>query len=490
MPSDFAFAEDPSTLSHDALDDAMAELCAHLDAGEYWLIQLITEWESRGLHGVYGVKTTAHWLSYRCGIALGAAREKVRVARALPDLPKIHAAFARGEVSFSKVRAVTRIATPDNEGLLLGYCAHASAAQIETVVRLFRRVDRLDDPEAILNQRRKRGLRWHFEDDGMLVLSGRFPPEEGALILKAIEVVRDRMARERHSETCETAGERIHGRLAGDEDAVPEVVHGADALVRLVEAGLAADPAELSGPERTHVVVHVPVPPPGAEGPSAPPEFEDGPPVPPETARRLACDCGRTVQTETPEGAPLSIGRRSRTVPHWLRRAVRERDRGCRFPGCTQVRHVDAHHIHHWADGGETSLDNLVLLCRHHHRLVHEEGFGCERTDGGGVVFRHPSGRVLPEHVPLERGDYLRIAFGNVRAGLTLTPRTTQPGDYQRRPSWVDVINVLYLETYGPKIDLGPRRAPGPVLADVPADVSAATRPQSAAFAAISFAQR
>jgi hypothetical protein len=142
-------------------------------------------------------------------------------------------------------------------------------------------------------------------------------------------------------------------------------------------------------------------------------------------------------------------------VPHWLRRAVRERDRGCRFPGCTQVHHVDAHHIQHWADGGETSLDNLVLLCRHHHRLVHEEGFGCERTVDGAVVFRHPDGRVLPQAFPLERGDYFRIVLDNVRAGLKLTPRTTQPFEYLRRPSWVDVINQVYLHTYGPAVRLG-----------------------------------
>ena len=107
---------------------------------------------------------------------------------------------------------------------------------------------------------------------------------------------------------------------------------------------------------------------------------------------------------EVSDGQPLSIGRKSRSIPPAIRRALRARDRGCRFPGCINRYRIDGHHIRHWADGGETSLDNLLQLCRHHHRLLHEGGFSCEHTignSGGKIVFRNPYGQVIADgHVP------------------------------------------------------------------------------------------
>lgn len=94
-------------------------------------------------------------------------------------------------------------------------------------------------------------------------------------------------------------------------------------------------------------------------------------------------------------GEPLNIGRKSRSIPPAMRRALRARDQGCRFPGCTHKRHVDGHHIRHWSQGGETSLANLVTLCRHHHRLVHEGGFSCRKNSAGKVEFMNPEGRRI-----------------------------------------------------------------------------------------------
>jgi hypothetical protein len=103
---------------------------------------------------------------------------------------------------------------------------------------------------------------------------------------------------------------------------------------------------------------------------------------------------------EDERGEPLSIGRKSRVIPPSLRRALRARDNGCRFPGCTHRAYLDGHHVKHWANGGETRLDNLVQLCRHHHRLVHEGGFGCERRDDGAFIFRDPHNRPLKMSPP------------------------------------------------------------------------------------------
>jgi hypothetical protein len=124
-------------------------------------------------------------------------------------------------------------------------------------------------------------------------------------------------------------------------------------------------------------------------------ELDDGPALSAETARRLSCDAS-VVRLSERKGKPLSAGRKARSVPPGLRRALRRRDQGCRFPGCERRRFVDAHHIEHWARGGETSLDNLVLLCRRHHRLVHEGGYGVERLPRGRLRFLDPAGAPVP----------------------------------------------------------------------------------------------
>ena len=131
--------------------------------------------------------------------------------------------------------------------------------------------------------------------------------------------------------------------------------------------------------------------------------IEDGPRVTAVTSRRISCDSTIVKIKEDKNGEPLSIGRRSRSIPPPMRRALRIRDGGCRFPGCTNTRFVDGHHIKHWADGGDTSLDNLVLLCRHHHHLVHEGGFACEKSADGEVYFKDQRQQPLPNWSELPR---------------------------------------------------------------------------------------
>ncbi len=478
--------EDPATLSHEQLDDALTELCAHLNAAEFRLLELVGECEARGREGSLGVKSTAHWLNYKCGIDLGAAREKVRVAKALRDLPLLRKAFAAGTVSYSKVRAVTRVATPDNEGLLLGYAQAATASQIEKIVRGYRRADRLNDPEAVLRQHRERGLRWWVDEDGMLVLHGRFPPEEGALILRALEAVQQRRYREERAGESEDRITRAHGQL--DPEAVsPVAARRGDALLQLLEAGAAHDPAAIPGGERTLIVVHVQTgsdesssssrPSSGTRpAPPALPELEHGPVIAPETARRLACDASVVAQAEGPDGTVLSIGRRSRSVPPWMHRALRRRDGGCRFPGCTQTHHVDAHHVHHWADGGETSLDNLVLLCRYHHRLVHESGFRCEATEDGDFRFLTPSGFALPEAFPQKPGAWEAVTQLNAQRGLAITPRTCDGGWDGVPVDYGEAVAQVWRATKGTwgvpvaEVPMPPPRFRGNVEGSVPAE--------------------
>jgi len=137
-----------------------------------------------------------------------------------------------------------------------------------------------------------------------------------------------------------------------------------------------------------------------------------------DTVGRIACDSSLLRITEDDAGNPLDIGRKTRAVPPALRRALQARDAGCRFPGCSHRRFVDAHHIRHWADGGDISIDNLVLLCRHHHRLVHEGGFGLERTADGRIHFSRPDGRLIGEHPQLPAsGSVEGLRRGNRQTG-------------------------------------------------------------------------
>lgn len=176
----------------------------------------------------------------------------------------------------------------------------------------------------------------------------------------------------------------------GPADARPD---RADALVALAESAVAGDVGAASGGDRNQVVVHVDLDALRSSEATASATFADGAALPAETARRLACDASIVSLVER-AGEPLSVGRKTRSIPPALARALRSRDDGCQFPGCDRDRFLDAHHIEHWAHGGETSLENLVQLCRHHHRLVHEGGFSVSRR-GGKLVFRTPRGEMV-----------------------------------------------------------------------------------------------
>ena len=344
----------PESLARaDALEREITDLCAQINAASYRLLQLIAELDDQQPWGAWGLHSCAHWLNWRCGIGLNAAREKVRVAHALKNLPAISSSFASGQLSFSKVRALTRIADCSNEVELLELSLHATAAQVEKVVRGYRRAGRLAERELAMARHAARELTYYHDEDGCLVISARLPAEEGAVVLKALEAAMDAQ------------------RTAENEDV------GEDVTAETLAAG--------------------------EDGRS---ELECGHRLAPDTARRIACDGSWLRITEDADGNPLDIGRKSRAVPPSMQRALRSRDGGCRFPGCTHHRFVDAHHIEHWANGGETSLHNLVLLCRHHHHLVHEGGFGVERIADGVIRFTRPDGRVIEEHpqLPASRG--------------------------------------------------------------------------------------
>ncbi len=162
--------------------------------------------------------------------------------------------------------------------------------------------------------------------------------------------------------------------------------------MRVAEAWLEPDGRPRSIAEKYQVHVHLDL----RRGADGPVEDPDAPALAAGTLRRLGCEAALVTVLHDGDEI-LSVGRRTRAIPPAIRRALRLRDRGCRFPGCTHTRHVDAHHVRHWADGGETKLSNLVELCGRHHRLLHEGGYGLRRTDDGALVFTRPNGERIPE---------------------------------------------------------------------------------------------
>jgi hypothetical protein len=421
------------------LEGEIASLAAHINAATWRLIELLREFDE--LKGWSGWPTPAHWLQWRCGYSLGAARERFRVARALPGLPRIREAFRGGRLSFAQVRAVIRIATPENETTLLMWAQHSTASQMEKFARLYRRYG--ENAAAMTQYRDRSFISWQ-EDDGMVSFRIRLPAEQAAVVMRAIEAAQASLDGQ-DLEALDVAAriERINDPPAHpDEDVSAETrrARRADALVRVAESYLEPDGRPRSLAEKYQVHVHLDLRR-NADGPVVDP---DAPALAEETIRRLGCEAG-LVPVLHEGGEILSVGRKTRAVPPAIRRALRLRDRGCRFPGCTHTRHVDAHHVRHWADGGETKLSNLVELCGWHHRLLHEGGYGLLITDDGALVFTRPDGERIPD-VPrplVLTGDPVAVlAADNHRHGVSAETFRCQwdgaPPDYSTMVQLLD----------------------------------------------------
>jgi hypothetical protein len=321
-------------LTVDELEDELATLASQIYAGTCRWLELVAELDRRGeLAGC----TCAEWLSWRCGLTPRTAREHVRIARRLGELPLIRAAFARGELSYAKVRALTRIAEPKTEEELLELAFELTAAQLERAVRANRRVT----SEEASRVQDAAYVDWYWDDDGSLVLKGRLAPEDGAVFLQALHAARDALHEQRRD---------------GEPGSAEPRPTNAEALAAM--ADLALSGTGRAGGERHQVVVHVDQAA-LAGGEEGGCELADGPAIAPETARRLACDSS-VIRVREGDGRTLSVVRKTRSIPPALGRALRRRDRGCRFPGCENHRFVDAHHVHHWAHGGETAHGNLL----------------------------------------------------------------------------------------------------------------------------------
>jgi hypothetical protein len=317
-------------------------------------------------------QSCAHWLHFRVGLSLHAAQEKVRTARALKALPQIDERLKVGELSYSKARALSRIATTDNESELLQIAECATAAQVEKLVRSWVRVDEADAKK----QEDKRGCQIFFDDDGMCVVSAKLRPEEGALLMKAIEVAREK-------------GQSL-----------------ADALVAVAERSLVASEAKEGA--RYQVIVHTG---PGFDEGTVEGRLGDRVALPAGSIQRVMCDAATVEVAHDKTGAVIDVGRKTRRISTKLRLAINQRDGGCVYPGCAN-KIVEAHHIRAWSDGGETNLANLRSLCAFHHHAIHD-GKALLGADG---IFRHPDGRQIDGTMP--RSTFVALRTTNARLPL------------------------------------------------------------------------
>ena len=485
------------------LRGAVVDMAAHINLADWRFVKLVAAMDRRRGWDERGYCNLGNWLDHRCGLGPCAARERIRIGRALARLPRIDAAFRDGILSYSKVRAITRVATRDTEAMLLDIAGRSSAAQLESLVRTYERVGRSDGERIPSEQRR--GLSWHYED-GMLVVTATVPAERGALVINALQKVVDarRDEREAYSESL-LGGEG--GATALTEDAEPAAAESADGATADTEhvAGLtapeqvgkqvtngsaeiqvaangqhpdgavAAQPVMVAGGLRdvsaetecpdadiaddaaesddlpasvvfalsntgqryadalVDVAEHYLANGPGPRHRRAGQRYEvvltidrnelaeraaEGGAryhvdpdwgVDEEDARQIACDADLTEIIEDAQGNPLNYERRRRIVPAPLLRALKLRDHNrCRFPGCPHQHYVEAHHVQHWIDGGETRLENLVLLCSAHHRLLHHGAFHIAAEDDG-FVFVSRDGEVIE---PVLRPQFPRISAG------------------------------------------------------------------------------
>ncbi len=370
----------PEHRSVDELDAAISRLVHQMNADSYRMLVLVREFDDRLGWKKWAFKTCAEWVAWRCGITLAAAREKVRSAHALRSLPAIGAAFEQGRLSYSKVRALTRVAQMHDEDLLLAYALNATVQRVEERCRQIRNVA----PDSVHHARRaweSRSLTmWRDEGRGLMRFSVEVPIDEGEIILKALD--------------CAVAGGEVTTEL--DPDAIGEskgtawCAQQADALVAVVKSYLDGGQAPEGGATADHyqVVVHA-----DAKSLTGGTGCSD---LPIETVRRLLCDCSLVTVVEDEKGRPLDVGRKQRIVSTPLKRALHARDRGCTFPGCHRQRYCDGHHLKHWIHGGETTPDNLTLLCTHHHTKLHEGGFSIAKDADGTLRFVTEDGRTIP----------------------------------------------------------------------------------------------
>jgi len=417
------------------LEADICQLAGHLAAATCQFIDLIGEYDRREAWASWDMRSCAQWLSWKCQLAPGTGREHVRVARALRDLPVLHGEFAAGRMGYSKIRELTRIATPATDADLAEMAGPMTAGQVERFARAYRRCARGDDGD---DPEPGSALRWRQDTDtGLLHLSARLAPADAAVVLQALRAATGDLdhPHDPRDHGTDADADSADGGQPGpppDRDHEPDfgspqrpprldvpVEDLAAALTALAASYLRGKISTADNADVYQVIIHTspqvlaghPTAAATSDEPAARPmghpawpgrcHIEDGPALDSLDAQLIACQCTVSAMLHDAAGAILDVGRRSRRASAAIRRAVRERDGArCAFPGC-ESRRTDLHHIQWWSMGGQTSAENLHPLCKAHHRLVHSRGYIVTRTRGGYTFTDPATGTIIGPPGPL-----------------------------------------------------------------------------------------
>ena len=399
-----------------AAGSQLCELGAHIQAALAEFAVLVASFDAGGGWGGAGIRSCPHWLSIQAGLDLSTSADLLRVGHALADLPLLRQAFAAGQLSLDKVRALIRVASPADEEVWLELALGCDASQLVRICRECRRSMDADAPGQDDRLRARRGLWTSRREDGMLRLVALLPPEDGAVVMAALEAVaKDNRLPE------------------GDPAEEPWAAGRSDALKAVCDHALAAAPDGLVGdPSAVQVVVHVDVGVLTGEQPDGRCHLEGGTPLSTAVARRLGCDAEVVAITEK-DGLPIDVGRRRRLFTGKQRRALHSRDRTCRFPGCpVSARRTKPHHIWEWWRGGQTNMANGLCLCDPHHARQHAGEFVIVPLGRAEFRFETPDGvEIAPPHrEPLDprTGGVAHLRRQHGERGLAIGPETPVAG--------------------------------------------------------------
>jgi hypothetical protein len=364
------------------IDQALLQFAVAECAVSQSLLELIRAKDESETYKADGATSTAAWLSLKLGWSNRRAHKAVRVARALAELPLIREAYAQGRICWERVEALSCFATPETEQELLEVALTLGATDLRGVLRTLEPVEVLDARQAY----EQRYLRWFWDlKSRVLKISGQLPEVEGAVFARALEHLVDQE---------QALPDEAGGLIEPVEERSFEQI-SADTLVELCSSHLHTCAEAV----RATVVIHAELEALKGVGTGIA-SLDAGPMVCGETVRRMCCDGHTELVLEGPEHEPVGIGRRSRQVPGWLWRVLWRRDQGCRFPGCERQRWIQNHHIRHWTNNGPTDKHNLVLLCWHHHHLVHEGGWQLSGDPDSWLDFISPTGNIVTSLPP------------------------------------------------------------------------------------------
>ncbi|GAB38495.1 HNH endonuclease signature motif containing protein [Gordonia sputi] len=437
---------DPSGLELDQIADRLVGHASQIASLTGRFLLLLSEFDRRKGWTGEGIMSCAHWLTLRTGLSMRTAQQYVRVARTLDGVPRIRDAFVEGRLSYSKVRALTRVVTPDREDELLSVALSADAAQLERVVRAIRSIDQRER-EATEGEVESTAS-WEWNSDGTLSVRMRLSALDGASFLAA--TVRAEYERTRTS--SDDAGPSVADLVAAQIDSA----ESPDREAEIEEAGLEpADqrlwrhtpaniaPAVVLMAETMQAAIDVPTFTPGAEVVvhsqsseadtcGADPYVEGGPALSAAEESEASCGGTKTEVRHGNRGTVTSWGRRTRTPSTRTLRAILARDGGCRYPGCGRTRHLHAHHVRFWSRGGATTPDNLVLLCSSHHRALHRGEFSITAHALQQFTFhRQEDGQLIEQAPPI-----LRQPVGGLRRSPTTrsSPRIRDLSTWATQP--------------------------------------------------------